>query len=129
MAANLTTTPPAGIQNLVLVFLGTANTMNVNWVRFIPVLPGINPAGSSASSAVLTCQRLNKNTFTVIGAAAPAEIRLFNMKGQEMFDAFNSKASEKGITVNLNAKAVLSSGSYVLTVKSRNGDLRIPFVY
>ncbi len=129
MPANLTMMPPAGIQNLVLVFLGTANTMNVNWVRFIPVFPGINPAGSSASSAVLTCQRLNKNTFTVIGAAAPAEIRLFNMKGQEMLDAFNSKASEKDITVNLNTKAALSSGSYVLTVKSRNGDLRIPFVY
>lgn len=131
MVTTLTTVPATGVGSLCLVFPGgTANTINVNWVLFqTSPSPAVNSSPSALNPSGCSWKRINKNSFRIENTGNATEIRLFNMKGQEMLNAFNSKALEKGITVNLNAKTALSSGSYVLTVKSRRSDLRIPFVY
>lgn len=123
----LTMTPTTGIGCLTLVFTGTASTMNLNWVQF-QTSSAIDPSSAKApASAALSYQRLNKNTFMVNNAAG-AEVRLFNMKGQEIANAFTSSGIDKNLTVNLKSDA-LSSGSYVLTVKAEKGSARVPFVY
>jgi hypothetical protein len=127
--ALLTTIPATGKASLTLVFpAGTANTMNVNWIQF-QTTSAVSPEGTAAplKSVGYSCQRINKNTFMVNNAAG-AEVRLFNMKGQEIANAFTSSAVADNLTVNLKAGA-LSSGSYVLTVKNSKGTVRVPFVY
>jgi len=123
----LTTTPTTGVQCLCLVFTGTASSMNLNWVQF-QTSSAIDPSSAKApASAALTYQRVNKNTF-MVGNAAGAEVKLFNMKGQEIADAFTSSGATGNLTIGLNAGA-LSSGSYVLSVKNSRGTVRVPFIY
>ena len=126
--ALLTTIPATGKASLTLVFpAGTANTMNVNWIQFQTTSAINTPAAGAAASAALAYQRLNKNTFMVNNAAG-ADVRLFNMRGQEIADVITCSGVDRNLNVNLKAGA-LSSGSYVLNVTSASGSVRVPFIY
>lgn len=131
MPLTLTTRPPAGVQNLVLVFgAGTASTMNVNWVKFGQVAVGVKSNSVRFSSTALSYARMNKNAFTVNvpNGCVVSGIRLFDLTGQEIANAFGTSTSGTDLTVSLHA-GMLASGSYVLTVKSGKGELHIPFTY
>jgi hypothetical protein len=128
---NLAATPPTGTQNLTLTFtMGTANSMNVNWIKFGQALDTDVLSGPEAVAlAHLSCHRADKNTFIFDGVSGRAPtVKLFNLTGREMADAFSSKAIRNTLTVALNAKMFVA-GTYVLQIKTRNGDLKVPFTY
>ena len=124
--------PPAGVQNLVLVFgAGTANTMNVNWVKFGQVLvSGVNSNSDRFSSTALTYTRINKNTFSVNvpNGSVVSDIRFFNLTGQEIVNALRTSLAGTNLTVSLH-DGILASGSYLLEIKSGKEELRIRFTY
>lgn len=128
----LASTPASTIQNLTLTFtMGTASTMNVNWLQFgLMPISGVQNGRSLADKQGYVYQRTNKNTFVInrAGDAASVEIRLFNIKGQEMVNMINYEETPDAITVYLDAKA-FASGTYLLKVKGNKGELRIPFIY
>lgn len=125
---------PTGIKNLVLVFKTTAaNQFNVNWVSVgRPLTTAIQPRGTNAATRTdIRMQRLDKNLFQVeIAEAAGVPIcRVLNIKGQEMTNAFVLEPSVRG---NFNMKFEknrLSSGVYVLSVKTDAGHFQTPFVF
>lgn len=130
-AVNLTATPPIGTQNLKLTFtMGTANSMNVNWIKFGQTLvSGVTSDPAAVKSLNLAYHRADKNTFVFEGVSGLVSmVRLFNLTGQEMTNAFSSKIAQNTMTVSLNAKTLVS-GTYILSVKVRSGELKVPFTY
>ncbi|MBN2035318.1 MAG: family 43 glycosylhydrolase [Chitinispirillaceae bacterium] len=120
-----------GVQNLVCVFTGSARTMKLNWIKFIATTDVKDGSAiSPASKAMVSYKRLNKTTFQIAldQTSKTPQIRLFNMRGQEVAGAVTSKLVDQGVQVSINDKT-LSSGSYVLMVKNSNGAQEIPFVY
>ncbi|MBN1761402.1 MAG: family 43 glycosylhydrolase [Chitinispirillaceae bacterium] len=117
-----------GVQNLVVAFAGTANTMKVNWIRFMPPPTSVNSLNRNSAS-IVTFKRLNKTTFQIAldqGEKVP-QVRLFNMRGQEIAGAVAGKLVDRKMQISINK--ALSAGSYVLTVTNAAGTQEIPFVY
>ncbi|MBN1128085.1 MAG: family 43 glycosylhydrolase [Chitinispirillaceae bacterium] len=125
-----TATAPLNRRNLYLSFTSpTANTYNVNWLQFGYVTETA-PDMAQAKASGLACRRAGRNMFVidVPEGAAVSKVRIFNLAGREIANAFNSTFSPKRLAVNLNAGA-LASGSYMLEVKSSAGEKRVPFTF
>jgi len=127
-AANLTATV-SGVKSLVLVFTGTANTMKVNWIEFLP------GTAIPSSSGAITCQhqtwkRLNKNTFQIAldyGSQAPC-IKLFNVTGREITGALTITEANRYVLVAI-TKKIVSPGSYILSIVNGSRNQEIQFMY
>ena len=129
----LTTKPPIGVQNLVLVFGASATgTYNVNWVKFGQV-PGtlIKTGADYSGQSGFEFQRTDKNTFTIYCAneAANTEIRLFNVNGREMANALRTVVNGRNnLSVYLNENRI-ASGVYIVSIKNGTRALQVPFTY
>jgi hypothetical protein len=77
----------------------------------------------------LFCHRAGKNTFIFDGVSGrtPA-VKLYNLMGRKMADAFSSNAVRNTLTVALNAKMFVA-GTYVLLITTGSGELKVPFTY
>lgn len=130
--APLSTTATTGVHNIVLVFKGTANTMNVNWIKFGQKFSGVAVTrGKKAMPSGATCRRTGVNSFVVETAnnLAIPEVSLINLKGQNAIQVAQTRmADQKSIAVKFDASR-LSAGVYVLMVKDAGGITRMPFVY
>jgi len=125
-----------GIQNLALVFRvpsGT-NNLNVNWVSFgQELIPSEIDAGQGTHLLTkgFSCKRINRNMFTIAfpDHAGHPEIRLFNLKGQEMTAGIACRtAARNSVLVRLDP-ASLCPSAYFLSVNGRTGSVNVPFVY
>jgi hypothetical protein len=114
---------PTGVKNLVLVFKTTAaNQFNVNWVSVgSPLTTEIKTRGTkTAIRTDIRMQRLDKNLFQVelAEAAGIPTCRVLNIKGQEMTNTFELESSVGGKFNIKFEKNRLSSGVYLLSVKT-----------
>jgi hypothetical protein len=129
--ANLTTTSTTGVNNIALVFLGTANTMNVNWIKFHQLRgTAVASATPGETRSMFTYRRIGKDAFMVEygNKNICSEVKLFNMRGQEIVGAVAGRQVDRGVQVTITKKA-LSPGSYILRVNNAAGKQEIPFVY
>jgi arabinoxylan arabinofuranohydrolase len=125
-----TATGPLNHRNLYISFNApTANSYRVNWVQF-GYVTGTRPDAVQVRTSDLTCRRANRNTFVVAipEGSSVSKVRLFTLSGREIVDGMSSAVSPKNLTVRLNNGA-LASGSYLLSVRSSSGELRIPFTF
>jgi arabinoxylan arabinofuranohydrolase len=128
---NLTTTSTTGVNNIALVFLGTANTMNVNWIKFHQLRgTAVASAAPVESQTGLSYRRIGKDAFMVEygNKNICSVVKLFNMRGQEIVGAVAGRQVDRGLQVTITKKA-LSPGSYILTVTNAVGKQKISFVY
>ena len=126
-----TTGTVIGHQNLFLVFTSNAaNTITINWVKFGYIPTATKSGAAEVKQSDLSYNRTGKNEFVVNvpDNTDGYKIKLFDLRGSEIADAFSSRAARNSLTVSLNART-LASGSYVLAMKSRSKELRIPFTY
>jgi hypothetical protein len=79
---------------------------------------------------MFTYRRIGKDAFMVEygNKNICSEVKLFNMRGQEIVGAVASRQVDRGLHVSI-TKKTLSPGSYILTVTNAAGKQKIPFVY
>jgi hypothetical protein len=132
-ATALTATPPAGHQNLALVFKCAApNTFQVNWIQFgqVPATSIKYSAGFIGQSG-FEIRRVTKTTFRINCAneASHAQIRVLSVTGREIAHAFkNLSSAGNRVTVDLDSRH-FSAGSYMLAIKNHTRSFQTPFLF
>ena len=132
-ASTLAATPPAGHQNLVLVFkCAASNTFQINWVQFGQVpATSIKIGGVYIGQFGFEFQRIDKHTFTIDCAneASQARIHMFNVTGREIAHAASKISSVNNrVIIDLDARH-FAPGPYILSIKNHNRTAQTSFIF